>query len=699
MKKFIFLSILSFLFVTDLWALTSTETGIQPNASLYKNQDLTTLEGLQVAHQKEGILKEWSSLQIAKIYLDHSEWNQALESLSSIPAASVWDFKKNVYEAKAYLGLHQPAQAFNSLKDLPSDPVIDQNQTQTAYRTLYKQALELKLQAASQMGRNVTFLQRRIWALFPDFEEPIQKNPSYSVSPEDIMDRIHIFHELRMFEEIPGLIQPSTLSTAKAPQEKKCISLFELGYSLNKAKQYENALDSFKRVKLLRCQGEALSRSLYWQGLVEQRLKQYDAAIQTYVYYLKHFPHHQYTDDAYYFLAKIYRTLKQTNKADQARKKLLALPQGDMQEKVLWYQAFDDYKKKRYSAASKSLKLILKTKSLANEAHQQAQYWLARILENQTATKKGLSSKAKQAYEKLIQDYPFSFYAILASHRLGIAHKIPSIPAFKLPPINHRAVAELTGIVDVLNKLGYQDKSLEVMDYLQQNYSKQITDYPQWMALKWMESGDYHQTLRYAEEHFDSNLFNVDITGEDPMIQALYPLAYYQVTQNLSQNPSLSHSMIMGIMREESLFLPTIRSHAGAQGVMQLMPGTAKLVANELAMNDFDLEKLADPQTNMLLGSTYFASMVQKFDSVPLAIMAYNAGPGNVRKWLKQKGNLPLDEFIESIPFSETRGYIKRVLRSMQIYGALTKDPQLQKPFFSFKLPEKYTQTKKKKRK
>ena len=71
---------------------------------------------------------------------------------------------------------------------------------------------------------------------------------------------------------------------------------------------------------------------------------------------------------------------------------------------------------------------------------------------------------------------------------------------------------------------------------------------------------------------------------------------------------------------------------------------------------------------------------------LPLAIMAYNAGPGNVNKWLGMMGNLPLDEFVEEIPFSETRGYVKRVLRSIQIYGSLFNEPKLQRPFFSLKL-------------
>ena len=126
-------------------------------------------------------------------------------------------------------------------------------------------------------------------------------------------------------------------------------------------------------------------------------------------------------------------------------------------------------------------------------------------------------------------------------------------------------------------------------------------------------------------------------------------------------------------MREESLFQCTARSYVGAQGLMQLMPATASMVRRKLDIpigND-----LTDPRNNILLGSTYLRDMKDYFeDQLPLAIMAYNAGPGNVNKWLRNFGDKELDEFIENIPLDETRNYVKRVMRSMQVYGSFYRE-------------------------
>ena len=101
---------------------------------------------------------------------------------------------------------------------------------------------------------------------------------------------------------------------------------------------------------------------------------------------------------------------------------------------------------------------------------------------------------------------------------------------------------------------------------------------------------------------------------------------------------------------------------------MQVMPGTARLVARRLgiatpAINSVD--------GNLQLGTAYLAGLQGEFNSLALSSAGYNAGPGNVKKWVKKNGHLPLDEFIEEIPYDETRGYVKRVMRSVFVYRSI----------------------------
>ncbi|KTE04510.1 lytic transglycosylase [Sphingopyxis sp. H038] len=136
-------------------------------------------------------------------------------------------------------------------------------------------------------------------------------------------------------------------------------------------------------------------------------------------------------------------------------------------------------------------------------------------------------------------------------------------------------------------------------------------------------------------------------------------------------------TFIHAITRQESQFDRQAISHAGARGMMQLMPGTAREVAGKLGMS-YDAGSLTtDTNYNMMLGSTYFQQMLRYFGgSYPLAVAAYNAGPGNVNKWLRANGDprgggIEMVDWIEAIPIFETRNYVQRVLENAVVYDTL----------------------------
>jgi soluble lytic murein transglycosylase len=151
--------------------------------------------------------------------------------------------------------------------------------------------------------------------------------------------------------------------------------------------------------------------------------------------------------------------------------------------------------------------------------------------------------------------------------------------------------------------------------------------------------------------------------------------AYPQVNIPAAQRHywSLAH----GIIRQESSFDRAAVSHAGARGMMQLMPGTARSTAGKLGMS-YELGRLTrDPDYNIMLGSRYFAQLMDTWGgSAALAVASYNAGPGNVRRWIAANGDprmpgVDIVRWIEEIPFAETRGYVQRVLENAVVYDAI----------------------------
>ncbi len=135
-------------------------------------------------------------------------------------------------------------------------------------------------------------------------------------------------------------------------------------------------------------------------------------------------------------------------------------------------------------------------------------------------------------------------------------------------------------------------------------------------------------------------------------------------------------SLVNGITRQESQFDPRARSRVGATGLMQLMPATAREQAGKIGIG-YDTGSLTQPAYNVQLGTSYFDRLLTRFGgSYPLAVAAYNAGGGNVNKWLAQNGDprtgqIDILDWIEAIPFSETRGYVQRVLENATVYDLL----------------------------
>ena len=109
-----------------------------------------------------------------------------------------------------------------------------------------------------------------------------------------------------------------------------------------------------------------------------------------------------------------------------------------------------------------------------------------------------------------------------------------------------------------------------------------------------------------------------------------------------------------------------------ARGLMQILPATASRLARQARIPRYNSKKLFQPETNIILGTRYLAMMVRRYGRIEPALAAYNAGGTRADLWLKEFGNVDMPEFVERIPFSETRGYIKQVLSNKALYGLLT---------------------------
>jgi soluble lytic murein transglycosylase len=155
-----------------------------------------------------------------------------------------------------------------------------------------------------------------------------------------------------------------------------------------------------------------------------------------------------------------------------------------------------------------------------------------------------------------------------------------------------------------------------------------------------------------------------------------YPAPYSKVLSKQARVRNLDEPLVFGLVRQESRFIADARSSAGAVGLMQLLPSTARLVAKKIGMKGFNPSRLGRPDVNAALGAFYLRQVLDGFGgNAALAAAAYNAGPGRARRWCDAK---PIEGaiYIETIPFAETRQYVKKVMANAVYYAALSGGEQ-----------------------
>jgi soluble lytic murein transglycosylase len=287
-------------------------------------------------------------------------------------------------------------------------------------------------------------------------------------------------------------------------------------------------------------------------------------------------------------------------------------------------------------------------------------YWMGRAEEAA-----GRAETAAEAYRTAAQ-FKTTFYGQLASHKLGLADG-KALPAG--PVIDAQARArfdglELARLTRLMAAVGAQDLASPFVTALAEDERNPAA--PSLAAALAHEIGRPDLAVRIARSARRDGDILVDLG---------YPI------RNLPAGAGPEPALVLSMIRQESGFDHEAVSRAGARGMMQLMPGTAKKMADQTGLRYSAGRLTSDPDYNIQLGRGYLAEMLQNFGgSYVLAIAAYNAGPGRVRQWLQEIGD-PRDrridtiDWIETIPFSETRNYVQRVLEALQIYRIRLNGP------------------------
>lgn len=387
------------------------------------------------------------------------------------------------------------------------------------------------------------------------------------------------------------------------------------------------------------------------------------------------------------YLGRYFESRDADRALDYYRKVLDRFKSTPFADDGLWSSGWMEYRAGRFDDACRTFSSYASTRP--NGAHaDRFLYWSAR-----SAEKAGRTQAARAGYEKLANGLRRTYYGYLARERLGRMDNgrvpEPRVPdagqdpaasaAVPGPPADDESLITLEEryieAVELLT-LGLNSRAASELEILARRYSND-EDAIFEIADLYRRAGDYHRALRVYGERLAA--FNRTSKGWARDYTAIaFPQGIVELARKKAGGLSPDPFMIAAIMREESAFNPEVVSTAGAIGLMQLMPSTGRLVARELGKGPIDPSDLFNPDLNIELGAWYVEHLSGRLNNdLVLTIAGYNAGPNAALRWA---GTLPpeTDEFIESIPYPETRRYVKKVLRSYlefkRLYG--NEDPR-----------------------
>ena len=285
------------------------------------------------------------------------------------------------------------------------------------------------------------------------------------------------------------------------------------------------------------------------------------------------------------------------------------------------------------------------------------QYWLARSLESDGQLQRSMSMLQDLAQKT-------SYYGFLSADKLRADYVI-----------QQQAVVDIEFDEDLLledNPNLLRARELFFLDRI-------VDAKREWFqAMRKLDQQQIKKAAVLASrwKWYDSAIRTVAKTPHRSDYALRFPTPYKNLVMENAELTQLDPSVIYGIMRRESLFDPLARSSAGALGLMQLMPGTARVVARSLGLKKPRKADILSVSNNIRLGTSYFRTVMNRFDNnVTLAAAAYNAGPNNVRRWLPKSDVMESDLWVETVPFRETRDYVKAVLAYSTVFDKSFGNP------------------------
>lgn len=469
-------------------------------------------------------------------------------------------------------------------------------------------------------------------------------------SPEELFRRATRLYDLKSYQ--------STIDTlANIPKKDLPADLanriaLKTGQALLRSRHYSQAEQTLAALVASNLKADLRDEAMYNLARSLDKQGKYAEAFPKYMALAEASPPSPLADDALFDAALIKKYEGKEAESIALMEKLTQVfPASPLKNRCRWEISWSRYLLKDYKNAADGFAKLREVE----DYREKSLYWHARAAEA-AGDKEG----AQASLTALLKDFPLGFYALQHKKEKGIPENLQPLPEnpsafFPVPQGYER--------VKVLIALGLQEEAAKELAAAKKKNGKKPNGTAA-LGRLYLEMGNYNGlTALYRGE----KLSRLDRDNLQAWV-GTYPLAYNNFVAEIAPAHNVPQPLVLSVIKAESSFLPTAKSPVGAIGLMQLMPATAKAIEADNATTS----ALVDPRTNIRLGIRHLKDVVALFKgNTTLAVAAYNAGAGNVNKWRKNFGHLPEMEFIENIPFPETREYVKKVMAGAELYSRL----------------------------
>ena len=353
-------------------------------------------------------------------------------------------------------------------------------------------------------------------------------------------------------------------------------------------------------------------------------------------------------------------------------------PRSEKRTEALWFAGWSAYEGGTLGRARDCWEQLLAEHS-SSTLVPHAQYWVGRVLHRQEKRADALA-----AYRKVVRAAPLSYYGFWAATRLDeLGQPVAVTPP---PEIEPRASVEAAFArlgpkrpinldrAVILHRADLTDEARHELNEAERALAAvRDTEGRTLIADLLQGLGAHYLAFRLGMRVVHrANPLDHDARWVWRAWRHAYPLAFLEEVERAQKAHRIEGALILSIMRTESHFRPHVKSPAGARGLMQLMPVTARHIAKRAPNGRRHAARYRQPASNVWLGTWYLKSLLKRYkNQLPAAVGAYNAGPTAMDTWLENFGGRPLDEFVERIPYRETRQYTRRVLETFMVYRRL----------------------------